>query len=494
MSLVRQKKGNQPSFGGHYIDGRASYGRRNLFMSDGPINSPTRGRGSSEVAPAQEPGSDRLLLQRFAARHDEAAFAALVERHGPMVLAVCRRVLRDAHEAEDACQATFLVLARKAGSVRQPELLGNWLYGVANRVARRAQRRAAASYARAMRGATMQATESTPDDVVWEDLRRVLDGELDRLPKKYRSAVVLCYLEGLSAEEAARQLRCPRGTILSRLARARDKLRKRLVRRGLALSAGLLAVLLTQNCSASEALAMSFICATARAARAFAARRPGGPGVQPGRPAALATWVLRSMLLSKWKGAALGLLAAGIILTGVVWSLLPGRAADQTGPGAAAGNGAAVNNEPDPRNNVAGKKDDAVKDDQDLLEGAWPGISQEINGQVQQLGPGKGVTFTFTRDKVHVLCTLFDAWNKDFGYRLNSQAHPKTIDMFSLDPAANGRVELVGIYELKGDTFKMCFSTPENGRPTEFAAKGNHFIWVFQREPANKEKELPKNP
>jgi RNA polymerase sigma factor (sigma-70 family) len=437
---------------------------------------------------SQEPGSDRLLLHRFAARRDNEAFAALVERHGPMVLAACRRVLRDAHEAEDACQGTFLVLARKAGALRHPELLANWLYGVANRVARKAQRRAATYYARVRRGATMQATDSTPDSVVWEDLRSVLDAELDRLPQKYRSAVVLCYLEGLSTEEAARQLHCPRGTILSRLARAREKLRKRLVRRGLALSAGILGVLLAQNGSASEPLATAFIHATARAARAFAARRPVGPGVLPVRSAQLANAVLRGMFLAKLKGAALGLLGLGLILTGVAYTLLPGRAADHASPGNVAGNGAAPNNDPGP------KKEAAAEDDRELLEGAWPGVSMEFNGQFQNLGPNQGITFTFTRDKVKVLCTLFDVWNGEFAYRVNSEALPKTIDLISLDPNANGRVELVGIYELKGDTFKICFGGAENGRPTEFVGKGNHFIWVFKREPAAKGKELPKKP
>jgi RNA polymerase sigma factor (sigma-70 family) len=434
------------------------------------------------------------LLHRFAARRDEQAFAALVDRHGPMVLAVCRRVLRDSHEAEDACQATFLVLARKAGSLRQPELLSNWLYAVANRVARKAQRRAATFHARARRGATMQTTDSTPDTVVWEDLRRVLDGELDRLPRKYRSAVVLCYLEGLSAAEAARQLRCPRGTILSRLARARDRLRKRLVRRGLVMSAGFLGLVLARNASASEPLATRFIHATSQAARAFVARGPAGPGIVPVRPATLARAVLRAMSLAKLKSAALGLLAIGLMLTGSVWILVPGCAAGPTGLSNAAGNDEARNQDPGPRKDVAANPA-AAKDDQDLLQGSWGGVSMDLKGQVQHLEPGKGIAFTFDRDKVHVLCTLFDAWNGDFGFRLNSQARVKTIDLITKDPQGKERVELSGIYELNGDTLKICFGMQGNDRPTEFAAKeGRFFIWVFKRGLEAKPKDAPKKP
>src|SRR5262249_34111246 len=160
--------------------------------------------------------TDRQLLQRFASGHDETAFTALVGRHGPMVLGVCRRVLHSIHDAEDAFQATFLVLARKAGSVRQPDALGNWLYGVAYRTALEARTRAAKRRARERELAEEPPVE--PGGAIdWSDLRAVLDGEVNRLPDKYRSPFVLCYLEGRTNEEAARLLRCPKGTILSRL-------------------------------------------------------------------------------------------------------------------------------------------------------------------------------------------------------------------------------------------------------------------------------------
>jgi RNA polymerase sigma factor (sigma-70 family) len=189
---------------------------------------------------------DARLLERFVAGRDQAAFAALVRRHGPVVLGVCQRVLGDAPDADDAFQTTFLVLARKAASLGRPALVGNWLYGVAYRTAARARSEAARRRGRERPLVEMPITESEAE-VVWRDLRPVLDDELSRLPAKYRLPLVLCYLEGRTAGEAARLLGCPRGTVLSRLARGRERLRPRLIRRGLALSTGLLATLLSET-------------------------------------------------------------------------------------------------------------------------------------------------------------------------------------------------------------------------------------------------------
>ncbi|MDR3621303.1 MAG: RNA polymerase sigma factor [Paludisphaera borealis] len=188
--------------------------------------------------------SEVQLLERFAARRDEAAFEALVERHGPMVLGVCRRFLRDPNDVDDAFQAVFLVLVRRAGDIRRKDLLGNWLYGVACRVAVRA---------RSMAGRRPATTISETDgDQIAVDLRRPtsrepdesqswLHEEVERLPRRYRQPVVACYFEGRTHEEAATLLGCPLGTVKGRLSRARDLLRKRLERRGLAVPAVALA-------------------------------------------------------------------------------------------------------------------------------------------------------------------------------------------------------------------------------------------------------------
>src|SRR5262245_33545408 len=188
--------------------------------------------------------SDAQLLARFVRHRDEAAFELLVWRHERMVHNLCRRVLRDREDAEDAFQATFLALARKARGISKREAVAGWLYRVAYRVALRAQAAAARRGRRERSGLDPDAATPARDpaaEAAWRELRPVLDGEVDRLPEKYRVPVVLCYLEGRTYEEAARQLGCSRGTVSTWLNRARELLRQRLARRGLALSGAVLA-------------------------------------------------------------------------------------------------------------------------------------------------------------------------------------------------------------------------------------------------------------
>jgi RNA polymerase sigma factor (sigma-70 family) len=161
--------------------------------------------------------SDGQLLERYLARRDETAFAAIVRRHGPMVLSVCRRVLKNAHDAEDVFQATFLVLVTKAASVRPRELVGHWLYGVAYRTALKAKALAAR---RSAKERTM-APQQTHHDEPPADWQPLLDEELQRLPEKYRLPLVLCDLDGKTRKQAARQLGWPDGTLSTRLTRGR---------------------------------------------------------------------------------------------------------------------------------------------------------------------------------------------------------------------------------------------------------------------------------
>src|SRR5215213_5072040 len=190
--------------------------------------------------------TDGQLLRRFLSYRNDIAFEALVRRHGPMVLGVCRRVLRDAADADDAFQATFLVLVRKAGSLRAPDRLAGWLYQVAYRTAKKAR---ALRLARARREGELFDVPAgePPAEVVWRELRPVFDAELDRLPDRLRLPAVLCLLEGRSKAEAARALGWPEGTVAGRLQRARERLRARLVARGLTLSAGAFAAALFEG-------------------------------------------------------------------------------------------------------------------------------------------------------------------------------------------------------------------------------------------------------
>src|SRR5262245_24363370 len=190
--------------------------------------------------------TDRELLQRFLVRREQAAFTLLVQRHAPMVLGVCRRVLGDVHRAEDAFQATFLVLVRQAASLHGTGSLSSWLYTVAQRIAVAARAQAAAQRRRERRSQMVPRGEPL-DELTWQELRQVLDEEIGRLPEKYRAPWGLCYCEGKSYDQAARELGWPKSSLASRLGRARDRLRRHLVQRGIAVSAGLLATVLCEK-------------------------------------------------------------------------------------------------------------------------------------------------------------------------------------------------------------------------------------------------------
>jgi RNA polymerase sigma factor (sigma-70 family) len=256
---------------------------------------------------------DGQLLERFRATRDEAAFEALVRRHGPMVLGVCRRVLGHHHDAEDAFQATFLVLAQRAGSIRPEGRVANWLYGVAYRTALKARALVLRRRGREKQVIDMPEPEAAQPKQ-WTELESLLDRELSQLPDKYRAPMVLCDLEGKTQREAARQLGWPQGTLAGRLARARAMLARRLARHGPALSGGALAVTLAQQ--ASAAVPAPLLTATVQAAAAFTAGSAGA-GLVSSRVLSLTKGVSRMLLLSKLKVVpALVLAVVGALLVG----------------------------------------------------------------------------------------------------------------------------------------------------------------------------------
>src|SRR5262245_26755608 len=218
-------------------------------MANAPLGPLLRAIRKLTGVPHAEAAGDAALLERFARHRDEAAFAELVRRHGPMVLGVCRRVLGHEHDAEDAFQATFLVLARKAGSIRRGEALGGWLYEVAAHIALRARADAARRRAHERQAAPMPTTH---DDAALRALQPLLDEELRRLPEQDRRLLVLCYLQGKTHQQAARELGCPPGSVSRRVGHALDMLRERLGRRGVPLAGALLATALAAEGSASS--------------------------------------------------------------------------------------------------------------------------------------------------------------------------------------------------------------------------------------------------
>lgn len=260
-------------------------------------------------------GEDQLW-ERFVARRDEVAFEALVARHGPMVLGVCRRILRDPGDIEDAFQATFVVLIRKCRSISDPARLGPWLHGVAVKTASRARQSLLRRRLREKEFAEHAVYDPAPS-FVERELRSILDEELDRLPKKYRLPIVLCYLEGRTHDEAAARLGWPVGTVRGRLFRAREQLRGRLMRRGIAPA-------VATGCAGvfeSLAMAMPTDALVARTVDCLLGVSGGGvvtAGAVSAGVAHLSSGVLRAMFLTQMKFVGVAAIATGVVATSAV--------------------------------------------------------------------------------------------------------------------------------------------------------------------------------
>ncbi|HEY7309652.1 MAG TPA: sigma-70 family RNA polymerase sigma factor [Gemmataceae bacterium] len=404
--------------------------------------------------------SDGQLLERYLHHREDAAFAALVRRHGPMVMNVCRRVLGNHHDAEDAFQASFLVLVRKAAAVVPRERVANFLYGVAHTTALRARGLIAKRRAREKQVAEMPEPEARPQEL-WDDLPPLLDRELSRLPDKYRIPIILCDLEDRPIKEAAKQLGWPQGTLAGRLARARVMLAKRLARHGLTVSGGALGLLLSQQ-ARSALVPARLIGGTMEAARLFAAGQ-ATPGLISAPVVALTEGVLKTMFLTKLKIATTVVMvaAAALSATGGFYQAVAGdtpRA--ETRP---------AERPPAPRQPVAAKTDvRPAQTDLDRLQGVWSVVSIESDGKPRKLEKA-----VFMVDGKRACWQTRDSEIQG-GLYLNPSRAPKTYDL------AMSTKTIEGIYSLDGDTLRLCYGFKEEGkRPTRFATKkGDQQVFV----------------
>lgn len=413
--------------------------------------------------------TDGELLERFVSHREPAALEALVRRHGPMVWGVCRRILQDHHDAEDAFQVTFLVLVRKAASIRWGARVGNWLYGVAHQTSLKAR-------------ATRQNRESRqlpmtdlPEPAVaerdaWRDLRAVLDQELSRLPEKYRTVIVLCDLEGKTLQEAARQLSLPQGTVASRLARGREMLARRLARHDLVVTGCTLAAVLSQE---AASVPSSVLYPTIKTVTLVAPGQAAATGLVSARAAALAEGVLKTMSLSRLKATATLLLAVAILACGTAGFNLQVLSSQEPKSPAARAHAPAV-----PKPVDAPPQRNEGPDDVKRLQGEWQAVDGEKGGKPLKEDPNefrigfKGDEFT----GVGVGKTK---------YTLDTSKSPRELHIHFLDGKLKEQT-LRMIYAFEKDELKLCMPLgPGSAAPTEFKTRpgSNLLVLVLRRPP-----------
>jgi RNA polymerase sigma factor (sigma-70 family) len=400
---------------------------------------------------SQSEPSDERLLRDYVASQDAGAFTAIMRRHGGMVSAVCRRMLRREQDVEDAFQATFLVLMRRAHSLSRPRLLGHWLYGVSYRIASKIR---VANTRQRTREAPMVdlPAQVADDEASWRELRPVLDDELQRIPERYRRPIVLFYLEGKSAEEVAAALGTPRGTVLSQLSRGRERLRARLAQRNLTFTAGVLAGLLARTASSNAVVPTRFLD--------WVMQAPGSAltveGAEAGASAharRLAEQVLKDTLRRRlWT---MGSLPLAVVLALLLVFL---------------GNAAIV----PPRVALVQAK---PKSELDGLRGEWQVVMVERDGRALPKDE-----FPFTRLKIRDQIMLYEGGDHsgELSFRLHPERQPKAMDMQSM--GYHGGETYNAIYALDGDTLTIC--RPDNDvRPTKFASEpgSNTLIYTAKR-------------
>jgi len=413
--------------------------------------------------------TDGELLARFLSSRDPAALAALVRRHAPMVWGVCCRLLHNHQDAEDAFQATFLVLVKKAAGVPR-HAVANWLYGVARQTAIRLRALAAKRGRRESQVVNMpelRGQESGVRDRDGSDLQAVLDEELGRLPNHYRGVLVLCDLEGMTRKEAARQLAIPEGSVASRLARARVMLAKRLTRRGITLSGGSAAAALAGSASASAPPAL--VASTIEAASLLAAGKAAATGAISAKVAALTAGMAKAMFIAKIKSV-LAMVLVALALAGAAGLIYQTQAAASSAAGIAQGEQPAGTRDQKPSddrqvgaNPPAHPKQQPAKTDQERMVGNWFITNDE--------SMRKGEMWVITEDSILMHAKHGGANAHHYAHRLDASKTRKQIDITV--SRANGRTVGVikGIYVLDGDELRLCLGEMSTDRPAAFPEK-----------------------
>jgi RNA polymerase sigma factor (sigma-70 family) len=405
---------------------------------------------------------DRDLLQKFVTGKDEGAFAALVERHGPLVLGVCRRALRNEHDAEDASQATFLVLARRSATIRKTTALSSWLYGVAARIAANVRRERARRDRR-----ERQTPEPDPCDPVaelsWREVQSALDEELLRLPENVRAPLVLCYLDGRTRDEAAGLLGLGVGCLHGRLERGRKILGDRLTRRGLTLSAALAAAALATG--ATQAFPAPAAVVTTRAALRFA-RGETPAGLVSDHVLSLTRGALKHMPLTVLKPVATVMLCAGLLLAAVGGAFAP------------AGPPQATKSAPE----QSAPKGGTPADDAKALQGEWQVVELEADGKKDTSEGVTHVRLTFRGDEITLRSTLDEGVMRKIKFKLDPSAKPRQIDLLSLDGPEKGKTT-PGIYSLEKGRLRIGYGRVDGKRPADFKTRpeDDRLVLILER-------------
>jgi RNA polymerase sigma factor (sigma-70 family) len=408
-------------------------------MADHPLKEAMHDLGCAILRRDGADLADAQLLTRFVERGDEAAFEALVRRHAPMVMGVCRRLLRNTQDVEDAVQVVFLVLAQKAASVRPREAVAGWLYGVARKAALKAR----AVAARRKEQQVSELPEPPAPQRPRDDLRPLLERELSRLPEKYRAVVVVCDLEGRSRRDAARLLGCPEGTVCGRLARARALLARRLGRNGVVLSGATMAALAEAD-PAPASVPADVLIAVLRSASPRATVAP--------HVLALASGVRRALWLGKFKVAIAALALTGLLVHGVgVAGHVLKNAQGGVLEGEVAGTAAA-------RTHVT---------DAQRLRGVWKLVSMVNDGKDAPDDQVRNVRLELTDTEFRSECAgpLF----RESTYTIDPTGDPRRLDFTNEGNAVPHVCQ--GIYRFEGEQLALCYPRSGAERPARFESE-----------------------